>query len=221
MCVKTRSSIIFLMASLYSWVSCKSSSRNTVAGRNLSSSYDSIRKYIPRQKDGKPVIPYLMKADTEWKVGLESLENGYDSLQIRFWCGDSFSDKLQLVVINKTQRGWSAAFYVFIYHYDQKHDSVLFISREYEKNNRDPKSGWKSFGAALYGLKIDSLPDQIDIPDYQGCNDGEGVSIEFATTRIYRFSNYVCFRSQPNIWQAKNLEKILSVIEEQFGFTFL
>lgn len=62
---------------------------------------NSVIKDIPTYKSGD-TSRSRMKLTYEERLNLKSLENGYDSLQIRIWMENGFSDKGQLVILRYT-----------------------------------------------------------------------------------------------------------------------
>src|ERR1700743_326157 len=74
-----------------------------------------FERQIPRLKNGKPPSYYLNKQRGEHLMGLQSLENGFDSMQLRFWYGYARTDSSQLVVITRKNQQWSAHLFTFMY----------------------------------------------------------------------------------------------------------
>lgn len=189
--------------------------KNIVKEKNRLS--DSIKKDIPIDKDGRPMSYYRNKSDIEKKVGLLNLENGFDSLQIRLWYGYAFKDSSQLIIFRKNKDQWSGEFYNLLYKMTERGDSIKSIEKTVSKH--DPKSGWNYLVSRLLALKIDSLPDKSRISDYPSITDGDGVVVEIATVDQYRIYFYnTPSLAQTTIWQARNMEQILELIENQFAF---
>ena len=67
-----------------------------------------------------------------------------------------------------------------------------------------------------------TLKDASQIKNYDGgCADGDGVLIQVATKTKYRIYQYPCLSvvaHEGDIPQAKNVEKILEVLESEFNF---
>ena len=178
--------------------------------------YDTIVKDIPMDPKGNAEGYYKWKNRIEVKMNLRTLEKGFDSLEIRVWYGQSFSDSVQLVIFKRDQLRWSCEFYDLAFRYEKRRDSIIGIGQKMEKKN--PRSGWKDFISKLNKLKIVELPDASQLPNYALCQDGDGVTIEISTQRRYRIYNYSCFASNEGIWQAKNIEKFMELIEYEFNF---
>ena len=177
---------------------------------------DTVKKDIPLDQKGNPMGFYKWKDIIEKKGDFQTIENGFDSLEIRIWYGHAFSDKLQLLVISKWKLGWNGELVELNCVYDKKHDSILSISRLSKKVL--PKTGWKDFILKINKLKVQSLPNYSTINNYSVCSDGDGVTIEVATVNKYRIYNYPCFESNAQIWQAGNISKIMNLIENEFNF---
>lgn len=178
---------------------------------------DTVVKDIPTDGKGKPRSFYRNKEIVEKKVGLRTLENGYDSIQIRIWYGYAFNDTSQLIQFKKTQGAWFGDFFTLKYNFNVKGDSVMSIDKSII--SREPKSGWEIFVKQMLDLEILTLPDYKDIPNYLQTADGDAVIIEVATQKLYRIYSY----QAPNMnkldhWQAKNIEDILELIEDEFNF---
>jgi hypothetical protein len=177
---------------------------------------DTVIKDIPVDSNGQPKMFFLLKRIIERKIDLPTLENGFDSLQIRIWYGQAFSDSLQLIVFKHSKARWSAQLYNMFYHYDKTRDSIVSI----DKNVKAiiPQRAWKYFMMRINRLKITSLPDASQIPDYGECQDGYGVTIEVASVSKYKIYNYSCFREYYTIWQANKIEQLMELLEKQFRF---
>jgi hypothetical protein len=178
---------------------------------------DTIIKDIPLNKRGRPDPYYFRKPNIEKKMGLTTLENGFDSLQIRFWFSYGFLDTSQLVVLKNENSKWSAEFSSFVYNLSPNKDSVVSISKSTEY--KEPISGWNSFIKKIISLDILTLPDYKAIPGYYQTTDGNSVIVEIATTKIYRiylYHNTGMFAKE--FRQVKKMEKISQLIEQEFGF---
>src|ERR1700744_4521796 len=61
---------------------------------------------------------------------LDTLENGYDGLQIRIWYGYSFTYRQQVIVIKNQGGTWSGNYYQFQPHYFKLSDSLLYFEKK-------------------------------------------------------------------------------------------
>lgn len=180
---------------------------------------DSVKKFIPQERKGQPSWFYEKKIEMEKKMGLKSIENGYDSLEIRFWYGVAFRDTLQLLILRDSESAWSARLCFLGLIYDSSGRSLVSVTQDGKAIK--PRSGWPHLCNRLFGLHILNLPDSRSIPEYRSANDGYGVTIEIATRSIYRIYNYSNFNGQPGIKEAKKIEQIMELLENEFGFRWL
>jgi hypothetical protein len=149
-------------------------------------------------------------------MGLQSLENGFDSLQLRFWYGYARTDSSQLVVIARKGQIWSAQLYTFIY---VMGDSGKIISIKKDESSGSPKLGWKQFIQELYKLSIPTLPDKYSIKNYPEYTDGSSIIVEVATKRYYRIYSYKePMMVQEQVQDAGKIEQALMLIEDQFEY---
>ena len=153
----------------------------------------------------------------ERHLGLNTLENGFDSIQIRIWYGYAFIDTSQLVILKNNKKEWVAELVTFKYHTDNRIDSVNAIDKTSVKSQ--PKSGWSNFINKLFSLKITELPDFSKVKNYQDMMDGDDVIVEISTVNSYRIFSYKEPRHfKERIPEAKSMEMILELVEDEFGF---
>lgn len=181
---------------------------------------DTITRDIPLDKKGRPSSYYRNKSNVENKLGLNTLENGFDSIQIRLWYGYAFKDSSQLVVLENSNGKWEAKLFTLVYYLNENGDKLDSISKDII--TREPKSGWQNFINKVIKLDLTTLPDKSKIKDYPDFSDGDDVIIEAATKKSYRIYSY----KEPNqvqlkIKEAKNMEQILEFIENEFSFNRL
>lgn len=216
--IKYLISILLSLCPFSLMISCETN-RNKSTNYDLKNnqSRDTVVKDIPMDKNGKPRSYYKNKEVVEKIIGLESLENGFDSIQIRIWHGYAFNDTSQLIVFKKNQGNWFGEFFTLIYKYNEKGDSILSINKSVVK--REPKSGWEVLMKKMLSLDILTLPDYKEIPNYLQVADGDAVIFEIATQKVYRIYSY----QAPNLnkfehQQAMKIEKVLKLIEDEFNF---
>jgi hypothetical protein len=205
--------ICLLLINIFS--SCGSRPESHVENKLI----DSVVKYIPKDIKGNPKGFYLKKIEMEKMMGLETLENGFDSMQIRIWYGVALMDKLQLLIMKKSESKWSAKFYTLGLNYDKNRKSLVSVTKSSEA--KQPASGLGKLIDSLFKLDILTLPDSQSINGYGDCNDGNGVTIETSSVNNYRIYNYPCFNNQDGILQAKKIKQIMDLIEKEFYFSRL
>jgi hypothetical protein len=212
--IKTTCILLISIPIFVTLISCndQKNTTTTVDGMN-----DSIAKDIPIGKNGKIVSRYLLKDSTERKAGFTSLENGFDSLQIRIWYGYTLSNKEQVIILKNTNSNWSAELYTLTSYYDTAKNAITSVTKSVQHGY--PVSGWKAFIKKLLALKILTLPDYEQIPDYHLGTDACGVTVQIATSNKYRIYSYAePMNHIDDAWQAKNMEQIMELIEDELRF---
>lgn len=151
-------------------------------------------------------------------MGLESLENGFDSIQIRLWYGYGYPDTAQLVILTKAKnKEWKAELIDMIYDLDSLDHSLLSIS--HKKVIGTPNKGWKNFTNALFRCDIISLPDCYKIRGYHGSMGGRSLIVEIGRCRSYRIYSYSNPASMASYFdEAEKLERALKLIETEFNY---
>lgn len=149
------------------------------------------------------------------KLNLEPLQYGTDSLQIRILI-DCGYDTSNLWFFETKQSEWSAVFYSFKIAYNNEHIEV----RDVRSQNVLPKSGWESFSDSLIRTGILNLTDFDTFPSkYIFPTDANGVSVEIATPRKYRFYEYPSMGLNAGIKEGPwKLHQALKLIENEFGY---
>ncbi|MGH2564074.1 MAG: hypothetical protein ACRDE5_06160 [Ginsengibacter sp.] len=193
-----------------------SSKRWVPAANNFENNMiDTVIRDIPLNKYGEPSFFYKNKPEIEDQLGLVSLEDGYDSLQIRLWFSYAFIDSSQLVTVRNNKNKWSIELVTFLTNYTN--DKVVIENKRVIP--KYPKSGWQDFTNKLFQLQILTLPDESKIPKYSMFTDADRIVVEIATTKEYRIYQYQGpMIAHDDIWQIKNMGAILKLIENEFSF---
>lgn len=173
-----------------------------------------FKKEIPTYTDGGNDIFYNLAKKKQKQLGLDSLESGFSDLQIRVWYDFSLVRERKLVIIKNENASWAAMIYDLQVNWDGLTETIL--SKKIRQAT--PKSGWADFSKKLLDLQVLTLPNQDDIPNYGGGNDGTTYSFEVATQNQYRFYGYWEPQEyQDKFWQAKNIVDILRLFETELG----
>jgi hypothetical protein len=178
---------------------------------------DTVIKEIP---EWYRTSGYTQKRDKKLYnlLNLPSLENGFDSFQVRILidCGYETSN---LIILENKKSQWNAAFYSFKIHYDENVSPSEIQNLHIE--NRSPKSGWKIFYDTLIRTGIIDLPDASKFdPKYNHPNDGDGVMVEIAGPKKYRLYTYPSLGLNVNIKDGPwKLNEALKLIEREFNYT--
>lgn len=214
---------LFSITVIIFFLSChnRNNPLQTLTRLNTSDTFHYDFPKVNRELDS---LRYNQKRFLERGLGLESLEKGFDSIQIRIqYGGPMIGDRL--VILSNKDNKWNAEISKLGSrpNPDYKGEAMTnywegFIpTRTIEI--KTPKSGWEQFISELFKLKILSIEDESKIEGYKFgvVNDGCGVIIEIATKNVYRWYEM----EQPDyfyydLWQAKNLSRILRLVDEEF-----
>jgi hypothetical protein len=175
-------------------------------------SNDTVTKEIPLDRKGNPDLFYLLAKQKARQLELDSLELGYDSLQLRIWFDYSLSKRKHLVVIKRVKDKWLCQLYIMETHYDASKDRETILTKNIKVVQ--PKSGWIIFTRTLFALKITTLTSGPE-----GGMDGVGYNVEVATKHQYRFYEYWSPETtQDKSWGSKNMVEIIKFLERECDF---
>jgi hypothetical protein len=176
-----------------------------------------FKSEIPTWGDGRPDLFFSLTQQKVQQLSLGNLQTGFDSLQIRIWYDYSLIKLRELLVISRTNSSWTASAYSLTVDWD----AIKLTEKVKTKKVRilNPKNGWDNFRRRLFALQVTTLPNMHDIPGLQdGWTDGITYDVEVATKNQYRFYGYhLPDKFQDKYWQAKNMVRILNLIELEFG----
>ena len=208
-----RQTIFILTITLFFFVSCKGQKQSNSTNAFVDTTKP-FKKEIPKYKNGDVSIFYELAKAKQSQLGLDSIENGFENLQIRVWYDFALVRERKLVVIKNEGANWSATVYYLQVDWDGKTETILKKKIKQVK----PKSGWTVFSKKLLDLQILTLPNQRDIKGYSLGTDGRTYNIEVATKNQYRFYGYWEPQEYQNkFWQAKNMSDILKLFETDLG----
>jgi len=171
-----------------------------------------VKKEIPSMPDGNFFWFYNIKNELEKKLNLNSLEEGFDSLQIRIWFEFPNTNDLQIITIKNTSSKWSGEFYVIKNSLIESSNSKINVSRK----EWIPIDGWKRLIDSIQEIEIMSVPAIENLNDYSICNDGYGVTIETSTKTKYRIFSYPCYSENKSI-SAIKITKFMKILNEQIN----
>jgi hypothetical protein len=179
---------------------------------------DTVKKDIPTRKQSQSYRQLAQQIES--KLGLYSIENGFDSLEIRVWLGYAGSNNEQLLIIKKDTDRWTANLSHLTFIYSDKGDSIQAISKT--SVEKSPKSGWYQLLDSLNKLEIVTLRDMADIPNYETATDGSTITVEIAAKRQYRIYSYQNpYYMQSEFNDAKKIEQVIQFLEREFDFKTL
>lgn len=145
-------------------------------------------------------------------LGLRVYDKGYDSIAIRLFYNYS-GPEADIIEIRKHCEGWIAEL-IKIKRRTEKEKVIIDIV---ERKPLFPESEWKDFTKKILNLGITTLPDCFEIPNYNHASDGSSITIEISTAKYYRVYYYLNPITKPHIEEAKKIEEIMDVIEQEFG----
>jgi hypothetical protein len=157
------------------------------------------------------------KSDLERKLGLESLEDGYDSIQIRFSYSIAIFDEWVLIALRHNGIKWTGEVSIIKEHFSQEKETVDSLSRKIRFDQ--PKSGWIEFINKLFDLQVLVIEDQKIIlnDEFASATDGDGVFFEIATPNVYRNYGYSNLDIQSKrFWQVGNVKVIKDIFIDEF-----
>lgn len=177
-----------LIISINSNISC-----NIEKGKNnvLDIQKDSSIIDIPKNLKGDHSLIYRLHKKDEKLLGLDSLQIGFDSMQIRIWFEPGMSYKKQMIILKNTNGSWIGQLLSWIIDNGTENSpNHTILNKQIE--NVSPKSGWDKYIAELIKLNIITLPDDSNIKGVEGGGgDLRMTSIEVATRNMYRFYTYM------------------------------
>lgn len=179
------------------------------------SSAKTFEREIPLSSNGRPDIFYTSTKANQLQLELDSLENGFDGLQIRIWYDVAYINKQKVVIISYSKAHWTASVYKMVPIWETK-DRYHFSKKP---NNVTPKSGWTNFSNELLNLQILTLPNGNDDQNCgAGGGDGSTYNVEIATKKHYRYYGYwEPEEYRDKCQQAKNMSDILRLLKKELG----
>jgi len=136
-----------------------------------------FHKEIPRYESGELSVYFESTRKNEKLLELDTIENGFDSLQIRIWYHyPKFRPPKNIFIIKNQNSKWTS----LLYSYDT--DSIETIT---------PKSSISRTLDKLFLYDILTLPNMHDIDGLEdNWVDGESYTIEISDKKHYRLYNY-------------------------------
>lgn len=214
---------LFSFSLTATYISCREKSLNPSSSQSLKPDTTSnFVKDIPTFKKGNSkglfTLLYEYTSREASLLHLDSLELGFDSLQVRIWLGHEMAIKKHAVIFKYTESNWSGC----LVSYSRENEAGKRFLKEIIFTDVRPVSGWENFIQKMLALKILELPDDEDLPAYDGCaGDGLAYYFEWATKNKYRFYSYCGLDSNTDkFWQAKNVAEFADLVEKEFNFKY-
>lgn len=204
-----KSLLVFLFFVLQ-FLNCSPKNRNSQKVRELNTS-DTFLRYIPKD------IPLRAIRDYERQLKLDSLDNGFDSVQIRVRYGAGLAGNDRMVILSNSNFEWTGTVLEIEHNYSAT--TGEFVSLSSANKFVNPISGWENFINKLFDQNILTLPDCSALPSFNNYTfaDPDAVDVQIATKNAYR---YYCYLNPYNFsdeyTEAKNILFILRTIEKEF-----
>jgi hypothetical protein len=154
------------------------------------------------------------------EMGLDSLELGYDSLQVRIWLAHSMAVTCHVVILKLRENKWKAQ---LVTYEDNDDMNPKDPAGNWEKIRPvTPRSGWKDFLKYLRESNIINLPHSAEMAecDLHGHTDGIDYIIEIATNKKYRFYYYCNPEDEHGCSLGKSIYQFANLLEKEFNFTY-
>lgn len=176
-----------------------------------------FKRDIPVWYNGELDPYYKSTQKKTMLLKIDTLQGGFDSLQIRIWYDYALLSIGDLLIIKRTNAAWTAISYSLNKVWDAP-DSTSRLRGE-KIDTLIPENGWDSFLERLFALQITTLPNMDSIPGLQDdWADGVTYCVEVATKKQYRFYSYhLPDKFQDKYWQAKNMVDVLKLVQAEFG----
>lgn len=162
----------------------------------------------------KPDSILVKEIRTQAKIlSLQTIETGFDSLQIRIWCDYSIVPERKLIILKNKNSNWSAEIYEITINSDKNEE---IEGKKIRKIS--PKNGWDKFTNQLLQLDIINLPDMKNIlAKNETFDDATTYTVEIASQNKYRVYAYeMPSEYQQRYREAKQFTLILKLIENEF-----
>ncbi|MBI5219483.1 MAG: hypothetical protein HY958_11185 [Bacteroidia bacterium] len=186
---------------------------NCFCQSNLKDTINVFKRGIPQKnKNNSEYQSYILKQAKVQQLKIDSLEDGYDSLEIRIWYNPSWSLYHYLFVLKFSNSIWAASIYKLEIKWNDRQLTEIIV--DVQINNKIPKNGWSIFLSKFFELKINELSPPI--PCYI-TTDGTGYDVEVASKKQYSFNSFQIPNNYKDYTQLKNLVTILKLIETEFG----
>jgi hypothetical protein len=145
---------------------------------------------------------------------MDTLEKGFQNLQIRIWYPDIGEMDRHVVVMKRKGVDWSG----FLISYNSDHQSDSFYVNKKLIRKIKPKMDWNSFTDSLIAMGIEKVTDETEFVGFPDRTNLPGVQIEIAKPNWYRFYSCTSPRSfRRENAEVENLVQILEFVEDQLS----
>ncbi len=207
----------WLILALLLFSSCGQKANNNKLEKILDSlNTGSFKKEVPFSQYSSANYNFDLARKTERLLELRNISHGVDSLEIRVRL-DYFRQSPQIIriIIDSVCKAELIDFFTPLVvkggseRYELEFKTIRTLS---------PKNGWIDLLRRLVDLQVLTLPDCTQIVGYKSARDSDGVVVEVGGRNFYRIYEYWQPWNNKNIKEVQNLEKIIEVLTEEFGF---
>ncbi|MET0637391.1 MAG: hypothetical protein ABWZ25_15275 [Chitinophagaceae bacterium] len=149
----------------------------------------------------------------EKKLGLPSLDTGFNGLQLRLTAGLK-GDGLGYIVLTNQNNSWTGKYWKINYQLNMQQDS--FVSFQSLEKEIEPESGWSYLSRRLAELDLLYLPDLSATKS----NGVLNVNVEFASKTQHRYYYMVEPDDYPDYPDAAKLTRIVKLLRKEFDIEF-
>lgn len=201
-------------------LSCTNNNRNKLTATKTFET--EIPIYKQGLSKGDTSYSFLGKRKREKELDLESIENGFDSLQIRIWLGHSLALTKNVVILKLKDGVWTGQLLTYTIGHNDSTGKSYIASKELK--NIESKMSLAKITTSIKDFQILTLPNCEEIRGYDACGGHDGItySFEVSTKTKYRFY-YYCNPDYlaERFWQAKNVILFASILEKELGFEYM
>ena len=186
---------------------------NRINNKLKVSSTGGLQKNIPVAYNDSSASWLYVRRETD-RVGLPSIENGSEWIEIRVWEHLDWGRKV--FVIRYKDNTWTAEDYIYraFSNGGVDVDSIAIDTVRLGK----PKAGWNEFMNKLIDKGILDLKDNSNIPGYVIENEFLYIAVEIAAKNYYRYYSLPSARELTSkIKEDKAMLEILDLIQNEFG----
>src|SRR5206468_664558 len=146
------------------------------------------------------------------KLNLDSLESGFDSIQLRVWYFYAFQSTKKVFVLKNDKGRWGAELYSYI----ETSDSIIGEIHKLSNISLNPKTSFSNLWKQATSFDITELPNYRKV-GIQGGEDGALFAFEIASKQSYRFFLYPDpkYNKDKSVY-ANNVYHILMFLNKEF-----
>lgn len=205
---------IFAVILMVVAASCEHAVNLPVIQTKLSPDSDGVVRDMTEEQKSEHWQSIQQKGNSS--LGLKTLQNGFNGLQIRIWSGEGLTYKGRMFLVQYDGVSWTGELYYF-------RDS--FSNGQYQGETRIEKTElkqssrqWERLVKALFALGIDTLPDYTQLPCNGLDTDEGGVMVEIAQNNFYKTYQFPTPSHRVTVCkEAKQVVEIVELIDKRFG----